>query len=155
MKVLGTGIVRLRLTLAVIGALTAPVLFYAGRRGLGRWEGLIAGFVAAMYGPLVFADGLVEKEGLAALIAATALFLTAFGAGDEHRHSGKQGLRDWRGVLWCFYARNAILIAPFAIVWWLAIDGIRHPARLSGFWTGLLRSAHSRRSREWNCLSFS
>ncbi len=36
MGVLGTGIVRIRIALAVIGSLTPPILFYAGRRGLGR-----------------------------------------------------------------------------------------------------------------------
>ena len=36
MKVVGVGIVGLRYALAVLGSLTAPVLFYAGRRRFGR-----------------------------------------------------------------------------------------------------------------------
>ena len=38
-----------------------------------------------MYGPLVFADGLVEKEGLAALTAALALYWTAIAMDDPRR----------------------------------------------------------------------
>ncbi len=73
MKIVGPGIAALRISLACLGALTPMIVYYAGRRGLGRAEGLLAGLALAVYGPLVFTDGLLEKEGLGALVAALAL----------------------------------------------------------------------------------
>ena len=135
MKLMGLGIVRLRVALAVMGSLTPPILFYAGRSGIGRPEGMIAGLVAAMYGPLVFADGLVEKERLAALTSALALCFTgaAFTGQRSVLTTASAGIA-W-GVLALFRA-NAILIAPLGIVWCLVSDGIRRPVRGLAFGLG-------------------
>ena len=55
-------------------------VFWAGRMGLGRPEAIVAGLIAAVYRPLVFNDGLLEKEGTGALVAAVRFGLTALGA---------------------------------------------------------------------------
>src|SRR5262249_35602570 len=68
---------RLRVALACLGALTPLLIAWAAHRGLGRSEAVVAGLAAAFYGPLVFSDGLIEKEGLSALVSAAALGLTA------------------------------------------------------------------------------
>ncbi len=56
MSLLGTKVAANRVTLVCVGAFTPFVTYWLGRRTLGRTEGIIAG-LAAMYGPLVFADG--------------------------------------------------------------------------------------------------
>jgi 4-amino-4-deoxy-L-arabinose transferase-like glycosyltransferase len=135
MKFVGTGIIRLRMALAVMGSLTPVALFYAGRRGLGRSEGVIAGLGAAHYGPLVFADGLVEKEGLAALTAAMALFLTATAINDRRRVL----ITACAGMSWgalVLLRANAILIAPLGFACWLVSDGVRRPVRSLAFVLG-------------------
>ena len=76
MSVVGKEVSTLRVTLACAGALTPIVTYFVGRRGLGRAEAIIAGFALALYGPLVFTDGQLEKEGLGALMVALALLAT-------------------------------------------------------------------------------
>ena len=46
----------LRIALACLVALTLVVSYTAGRRGLGRAEGVVAGLLAAACGPLIFTD---------------------------------------------------------------------------------------------------
>src|SRR3954452_14173136 len=63
MGLVGTGFPALRISLACLGSLTPPAVFWAGRIGLGRAEGVVAGLIVALYRPLIFNDGLLEKEG--------------------------------------------------------------------------------------------
>jgi hypothetical protein len=109
---------RLRIALACLGSLTPAAVFWAGRRGLGRSEGVVAGLIAAAYGPLVFTDGLLEKEGLGALLAALALGITAWAA---------RVAAAWpvlvAGAAWGLLAlvrANALVVAPVGAVWWAA-----------------------------------
>jgi 4-amino-4-deoxy-L-arabinose transferase-like glycosyltransferase len=119
----GPEVARLRVVLACLGALTPLVVYRAGRRGLGRAEGIVAGLVAAAYGPLIFTDGLVEKEGMAALGAAAALGLTAWAADPAGR--------GWRaivpGLAWGLVAllrANALVLAPLGALWWIFGSGV-------------------------------
>jgi hypothetical protein len=107
---------RLRIALACLGSLTPSAVFWAGRRGLGRTEGILAGLIAAAYGPLIFTDGLLEKEGLGALLAALAFGITAWAA---------QATAAWpvliAGAAWGLLAlvrANALVVAPVGAVWW-------------------------------------
>jgi hypothetical protein len=82
---------------------------------------MIAGVLAAACGPLIFNDGLLEKEGIAALVAATALVLTAWAASPS--------ARAWRaaasGIAWGVVAllrANALVLAPLGALWW-ALSG--------------------------------
>ena len=77
MGVVGIEVARLRIVSAGLGAITPLVVVWAGQAGLGRAEGLLAGAAAALYAPLIFADGSLEKEGLATFWTALALGLTA------------------------------------------------------------------------------
>ena len=81
------------------GALTPIVTYFVGRRGLGRAEAIIAGFALALYGPLVFTDGQLEKEGLGALMVALALLATthAIAPGRRPVDGGAGGKRLGRG----------------------------------------------------------
>jgi len=114
MRVIGTTDVgTLRVAPACVGALTPVAVYGAGRIGLGKAEGVIAGLIAALYGPLVFTDALLEKEGPAALAAAAALGLSI------------RALRPGRGWPWAVAAGlawgslallrgNALILGPLA-----------------------------------------
>lgn len=116
MVVVGDGVRALRIALAALGALTPVAVFWAGRKGLGRSEGLAAGWAAALYGPLVFTDTCLEKEGLGALLAAVALGLTAMAA------TGRRGPGSaaWAGLAWGTLAllrSNALVVGPIGTAW--------------------------------------
>jgi 4-amino-4-deoxy-L-arabinose transferase-like glycosyltransferase len=118
MNVVGKEVPTLRLTLACLGALTPVVTYFVGRRGLGRAEAIIAGFALALYGPLVFTDGQLEKEGLGALVVALALLATT------HAITPGRGpfLAALAGSVWgaaTLLRANALLVAPIGVVWWL------------------------------------
>jgi 4-amino-4-deoxy-L-arabinose transferase-like glycosyltransferase len=136
MRGLGTdSLATLRMALAVLGALTPPLVYLAGRLGLGRAEGIVAALAAAVYGPLVFTDGLIEKEGLAALVAAAAWALTAW-ATSTAGGPGKVGLA---GVAWGALAllrANALIVAPLGAVWWLRAPGATKRWRALAFLGG-------------------
>lgn len=117
MAVVGTDVAGLRMASAGLGALTPLVVFWAGRTGLGRSEGLLAGWATAVYGPLIFADGCLEKEALAAFCTALALGLCACVS-----HSGRLALAGAAGAAWGVVGllrSNALLMAPLAAGWLL------------------------------------
>ena len=141
MRMTGPDTVPLRLAVAGFGALTPLAILWAGRIGLGRVEGIVAGLMAALYGPLIFTDGLLEKEGLAALVAALGLILTARGAAPA-RSSVWAGLS---GLAWgtlVLLRANALVLAPVGAAWWAcqnagAIPPRRRLARSASFLIGL------------------
>ena len=131
MKVAGTSVASLRVALACLGSLTPPLIFAAGRRGLGRAEGLVAGLSAAFYGPMIFADGLLEKEGLAALVASMALAASAWASTGPSRKAATawMALAGWSWGLLALLRGNALLIGPLGTIWaWSAARGRRWPA---------------------------
>ena len=117
MGVVGPDIVNLRLASAGLGASRHWSSTWAGRNGLGRIEGLIAGWATALYAPLVLADGSLEKEGLAAFWTALALGLIA--------HLSRSGRIVVAGTVWHCWGvvallwSNALVIAPLAAGWLL------------------------------------
>jgi hypothetical protein len=134
--VVGPDVASLRVVSAGMGAITPLVVTWAGRIGLGRREGLLAGWMTALYAPLIFADGSLEKEGVATFWTALALGLTA-----HLSHCGGLGLAGTAGASWGVVGllrSNAILIAPLAAAW-LALGGSRPPGggRKRGVWLAL------------------
>ena len=121
--VVGPGLAALRMALACLGALTPVAVFWAGRTGLGRAEGIIAGLVAAVYRPLIFNDALLEKEGVGALVAALALVLTARVAVLERAGRGA-GLAGFAWGLLALLRANAMLIGPLGMAWCLMAFGV-------------------------------
>jgi hypothetical protein len=116
MVVVGDSVAALRVTLACLGALTPVAVFTAARLGLGRTEALIAGWLAVFYGPMIVTDIGLEKEGLGALLAATALAVTAQGA---RRPSPPMAAGS--GFLWGVLAllrSNALVVGPIGAAWW-------------------------------------
>ncbi len=118
MGVVGENVAGLRLVSAGLGAVTPLVVFWAGRVGLGRSEGLLAGWATALYAPLIFADGSLEKESLAAFCTALALGLTAWTI-----RSGRAALAGTAGAAWGvagLLRSNALLMVPITAGWlWL------------------------------------
>jgi hypothetical protein len=133
MGLVGTSFAALRIALACLGSLTPPAVFWAGRIGLGRAEGIVAGLIVALYRPSIFNDGLLEKEGIGALVAALALGWTARAARPEatRRRGVWAGLAGaaW-GVLSLLRA-NALLLGPLGVLWCArsCSDGTRRGAR--------------------------
>jgi hypothetical protein len=115
MKAVGTEVATLRVVLAGIGGLTPVVVFLAGRRGLGRAEGVVAGGIAAVYGPLIFADGLLEKEGLGALVASVALLASARASTGVNPLGF--ALAGWAWGVLALLRANALLIGPMGAAW--------------------------------------
>jgi hypothetical protein len=117
MRVVGPDVAVLRLASAGNGALTPLAVAWAGRIGLGRAEGLIAGWATALYGPLIFADGSLEKEGLATFCTALALGLMA--------HMSRSDRLTWAGIAGMAWGivgllrSNALIIAPLGAAWLL------------------------------------
>jgi hypothetical protein len=123
MAVVGTDVATLRVASAGLGAVTPLVVAWVGRAGLGRIEGLLAGWATALYAPLIFADGSLEKEGLAAFWTALALWMTAHLA-----RSGRPMIAAAGGASWGVVAllrSNALVIAPLAAVWLAVSRGER------------------------------
>ena len=119
-KIAGPSVGTIRIILACLGSLTPVLIFLAGRRGLGRAEGVVAGLMAACYGPLIFTDGLLEKEGLAALLASMALAISA--QASTRSRPAWFVLSGWVWGLLALVRANALLVGPLGAVWgfWIA-----------------------------------
>jgi len=120
MGIVGTSVSTLRLASAALGVLSPLVVGLVGYRAVGRAEGLVAGSLMAVYGPLIFVDGSLEKEGMATLCVGLALGATAIWSFSVRR----VGLcAAGAGFAWGVVAllrSNALLVAPLAVVWWIA-----------------------------------
>ncbi len=69
----GPGWVLPRLVQLSLGAVTPVLLYLIGRRAFGRGAGLLAASMGAIYGPFIFAEGLILPSSLAALTVSLAL----------------------------------------------------------------------------------
>jgi hypothetical protein len=127
--IVGPDVPQLRIALACLGALTPLAVLWAARGGLGRAEAIVAGLAAALYGPLVFSDGLIEKEGLAALVSALALGFTARATKGGATAAGSAGFA-W-GVL-ALLRSNALLVGPLGAAWMGLTAGEDQPASARG-----------------------
>lgn len=116
MRLLGTTeVATLRVAMACLGSLTPLAVYWAGRIGIGRAEAVVAGMATAFYGPLVFTDALLEKEGPAALVAALALGLSARAIAPGRRAGSAMAAGLAWGVLSLFRA-NALAIGPVVAI---------------------------------------
>ncbi len=117
----GTSVSTLRLVSAGLGGLSPVLVAVVGRSALGRTEGFTAGGLMALYGPLIFVDGSLEKEGMATLCVASAIGATALWSFGPARWVGL--LAAGSGFAWGVVAllrSNALLIVPLAVGWWIA-----------------------------------
>jgi 4-amino-4-deoxy-L-arabinose transferase-like glycosyltransferase len=138
MKLVSSETAPLRIALVCLGSLTPVATYWAGLRGLGRAEAVVSGFILALYGPLVFTDAQIEKEGPGALFCALALVATAQASGPR---SGPV-LAALAGLLWgnmTLLRGNALLVAPIGACWWMFCPvtlGARRWRSVLGFLAG-------------------
>jgi tetratricopeptide (TPR) repeat protein len=105
---------------AVLGALTAMIVYALGRRVFGEAAGFLAAALAALYDLLIFYDGVLLKTSMTTFLCALTL-LALLRAGETGR------LRYWilGGALagLCCLARSSFLLfLPFAILWMLSLN---------------------------------
>lgn len=118
-RLLGRDLLLVRVIQALIGSGTATLAFVIGHRVFGRSAGLIAGFVVALYGALIFYDGSILITPLLVLLNALCLYLLI--------------RADDRGTPWLYAAAGlslglagigkatALAFAPVAAAWiWFA-----------------------------------
>lgn len=130
-RLVGPDVAHLRIALACLGALAPVCVYWAGRRGLGRGEAIAAGWLAAACGPWVFTDGQLGKEGLAALLGALALVVTASAA------NGRARVACAAGAAWGLVAllrSNALAIAPLGAAWLAACAAKGRRVRSAAAW---------------------
>ena len=117
-KIFGDGLWGIKLVQALVSSTTAVLAALVGWRVFGRRLGLIAGFVWALWGPVIYYDSELLLEVLFVPLNLLALWL-ALG---QQRKRG-QGLRPWLviGVILGAAAitRPNVLIA-IPIFWWMA-----------------------------------
>jgi 4-amino-4-deoxy-L-arabinose transferase-like glycosyltransferase len=130
-RLVGPDVARLRVALACLGALTPVAVYWAGRIGFGRAEGLVAGALAAACGPWIFTDGQLEKEGAAALFVALALVATARASEASVWRAGAAG---WTWGIVALLRANALALAPLGFVWCLSQKGRRRAVVSAGFY---------------------
>lgn len=138
MALFGSDVSAIRIVSACIGSLTPLAVFWAGRTGLGRAEGIIAGLATAIYGPLIFYDGHVDKEMLVALGVALALGLMARASRGE-RGALASGFTGWVWGTLSLLRSHLMFTLPLGAIWWfLAFPGPlgRRARRALGFAIG-------------------
>ena len=118
----GEGLLAPRLVQAVAGSLTCLVVFYIGRRLLGRSAGLAAGLLAALYAPGIFYDGMVMKTAWAVLLAAGMTLALVASEGSRRSMLFTAGLLLGLASL---VRDNLILLSPILAIWLAADTRIR------------------------------
>ena len=125
-KVVGPSLIATRIVLTLCGVCTPIFVGLAARAGFGKVEGLIAATFVALHGPLVFTDCLLEKEGIGALFAAIALWLSALWLAKRRLIP----LAVAAGTAWGLLAllrSNALLVGPLGVL--VAIGSIKRDGK--------------------------
>lgn len=114
-RLLGADPWHARCAQALLGSLSCVLLAVAGRRFYSPGVGLGAGAALALYAPLVYFDGLIQKPVLDVLF--TCLVLALLG-------EGARGARRWPAPaagaalgLLALSRENALVLAPVALAW--------------------------------------
>ncbi len=111
----GPGQLLVVLVQAVAGALVPPLVYLAARRWLGRPAALCAGWIAVLYAPSIYYEGLILKTWMEMLSMAGALCALSVA-------SGSRLARAWftTGVLFglgCLVRANFLLLLPTLVAW--------------------------------------
>jgi tetratricopeptide (TPR) repeat protein len=83
-SVVGRDLLLVRVVQAVIGALSCVLLMLAASKLISRKAGIIAGLGLALYAPLIFFVGLLQKSVLDVFFVCMALWLVSGLVGDPH-----------------------------------------------------------------------
>lgn len=114
--VFGDGLWPLRLAQALCGSAACGLLVLAGERFFDRRTGLVAGLLLAFYPPLIFTEGLIQKEALAALFTAGALLALARALA-EPLCPGRWFVLGALLGLFALLRENTLLVVPVLGLW--------------------------------------
>ncbi len=137
-RTLGDQVWLVRVVQAVWGAVAAGFLVVAVDRLFDRRAGLVAGVMAAVYGPAVFFDGIVQKASLGWLLtcALLAVMVRVGTPGASRLHVGLAGVLV--GLL--ALVRENALIWMVVLLFWLLVSCCgtrRRIGRLAAFLVGV------------------
>lgn len=111
---LGGNLLAVRATQAFLGALSAVLVASAGAQLLGRRIGLFTGILFALYAPVIWLDGLIQKSSLDVFLTALVLFsFTRFSATAGLRWAASLGAA--LGGLTLVRENAAVLALPFGL----------------------------------------
>lgn len=128
-RVFGENFFLVDLVQSAAGSLSCLLIFYLGRRLFSRTAGLIAGLLAAAYGPFIFSDNLQLPTGLGILLNLSVflLILRAMEKGGRGRFL-LAGIVSGLAAL----ARPHIILFLFLFPVWLAAAGGRAAVKTAG-----------------------
>lgn len=100
---------------SLLGAVTCIVVYAIGRMLFSRGVGLLAGFIVALYGPILFYTGMLVGEILGMLITCLAfLSLIYFQKTKRYRHLFISGILIGLSML---IRGNMLIVLPFILGW--------------------------------------
>ncbi len=128
-----TDLFAVRLIQAVFGSASCILLYFIATRLFDRRAGLLAGFLAAAFAPLIYYDCMIMKTVLSVFLAALGLLLLL-----KAIESNRPGLWLACGLVWgaAALARENYLLIAAAFGVWQIIRHLRnrHALRLRPFW---------------------
>lgn len=116
-KLIGHDLFAVRVTQAILGALSCVLIGFAGRRLFSERVGLIAAALLALYAPSIFFDGLIQKSALD-LFFMTALLALLAELLNRRQRVWMIGAGVVLGLL-MLNRENARILAPCILVWLL------------------------------------
>ncbi|HZI95379.1 MAG TPA: glycosyltransferase family 39 protein [Patescibacteria group bacterium] len=122
-KLFGAGLLMPRLIQIVVGSLTCVLIYRTGRLVVSPVAGLVAGLMAAVYGPFLFYDGMLMKEVFSVFFMSAMVYQLHAGNASQRGMLATAGL--CLGLAALVRDNMILLAAPIAL--WLMIDPwIRH-----------------------------
>lgn len=111
----GHNLLAVVLIQGAIGSLTAVLIYLIGKRLINGNSGLIAGIMWAFYPPIIFHEGLIMKEGVAAFLATLAVYTLILAK--EVGYSRYWFLCGAAFGLSALTRGNIILVIPVILLW--------------------------------------
>lgn len=133
--VFGKSMLAAKFVLAVLGSLTPLFCYLIGSRLFSRKTGIMAGLLAALYGPLLFLDSQFLPAGLATLLNTIFLWLL-FRAMEQDRGSNWFFAGLWAGVA-AITVPNILFFLPFILFWLIDLYALL-PSSSSGDGIGVM-----------------
>lgn len=100
---------------SLLGAATCVIVYAIGRMLFNRNTGLLAGLIVALYGPILFYNGMLVGEVLGMFITSLAfLSLVYFQETGRYRHLFASGILIGLSML---LRGNMLIVLPFIFVW--------------------------------------
>ena len=117
-KLFGAGLLLPRLIQIVVGSATCVLIYRTGRLVFSPAAGLIAGLLAALYGPFLFYDGMLMKEVFAVFFLTLTVYQLHAGNASQRGMLATAGLTLALGAL----VRDNLILLAAPIALWLLVD---------------------------------